>query len=149
EFLRDAGKHFTVNYMLAKESVSSRIEDGLSYTELSYMLTQTYDLSKLKEEENCTLHIRGSDQWGNITADMEFIRRTRGDAKVKEFGMTVPLMTKADGNKSGNTAGGAVWLDPEKTSLSEVYQFWFNTDDRDVIKFLRYFTFLDIDTING
>lgn len=149
EFLRDAGKYFTVNYMLAKDSVSSRIEDGLSYTEFSYMLMQSYDFSKLNEEENCTLQIGGSDQWGNITAGMEFIRRTRGDDKVKVFGMTVPLITKADGTKFGKTAGGAVWLDPEKTSPYEFYQFWFNTDDRDVIKFLRYFTFLDIDTING
>lgn len=149
DFLRDAGKHFTVNYMLAKDSVSSRIEDGLSYTEFSYMLMQSYDFSKLNEEENCTLQIGGSDQWGNITAGMEFIRRSRGDEKAKVFGLTVPLITKADGTKFGKTAGGAIWLDPEKTSPYEFYQFWFNTDDRDVIKFLRYFTFLDIDTING
>src|SRR5699024_2167203 len=119
EFLRDAGKYFTVNYMLAKDSVSSRIEDGLSYTEFSYMLMQSYDFSKLNEEENCTLQIGGSDQWGNITAGMEFIRRTRGDDKVKVFGMTVPLITKADGTKFGKTAGGAVWLDSEKTSPYE------------------------------
>src|SRR5699024_12676129 len=104
------------------------------------MLMKSYDFSKLNAEENCTLQIGGSDQWGNITACMELIRRTRGDDKVKVFVMTVPLITKADGTKLGKAAGGAVWLVPEKTSLYESYQFWFNTDDRDVIKFLRYFT---------
>jgi len=143
DFLRDAGKHFTVNYMLAKDSVASRIEQGISYTEFSYMLLQSYDFMKLYEEENCTLQIGGSDQWGNITAGMEFIRRTRDDEEAKVFGLTVPLITKADGTKFGKTAGGAVWLDPEKTSPYEFYQFWYNTDDRDVIKFIQYFTFLD------
>src|SRR5699024_6651882 len=147
DFLRDAGKHFTVNYMLAKYAVSSRIEHGISYTEFSYMLLQSFDFSKLHEEENCTLQIGGSDQWGNITAGMEFIRRSRGDEQAKVFGLTVPLITKADGSKFGKTAGGAVWLDPEKTSPYEFYQFWYNTDDRDVIKFLKYFTFLDLDII--
>ena len=143
DFLRDAGKHFTVNYMLAKDSVASRIEHGISYTEFRYMLLQSYDFSKLNEEENCTLQIGGSDQWGNITAGMEFIRRSRNDEKAKVFGLTVPLITKADGTKFGKTAGGAVWLDPEKTSPYEFYQFWYNTDDRDVVKFLRFFTFLE------
>ena len=143
DFLRDAGKHFTVNYMLAKDSVSSRIEHGISFTEFSYMLLQSYDFSKLYEQENCTLQIGGSDQWGNITAGLEFIRRSHGDENIKAFGLTVPLITKADGTKFGKTAGGAVWLDPEKTSPYEFYQFWYNTDDRDVIKFLQYFTFLD------
>src|SRR5690625_2302471 len=147
EFLRDVGKHFTVNYMLAKESVASRIEHGISYTEFSYMLMQSYDYYKLYEEENCTLQIGGSDQWGNITAGMEFIRRTRGDEAIKVFGLTVPLITKADGTKFGKTAGGAVWLDPDKTSPYEFYQFWYNTDDRDVVKFLHYFTFLNEDEI--
>src|SRR5699024_11034786 len=149
DFLRDAGKHSTVNYMLATGSVSSRTADGLSYTEFSYMLMQSYDFSRLTEDENCTLLIGGSAQWVHITAGMEFMRRTRGDDKVKVFGMTVPLITKADGTKFGKTAGAAGWLDPEKTSPYEFYQFWFSTDDRDVIKFLRSFTFLDIDTING
>ena len=148
EFLRDAGKHFTVNYMLAKDSVASRMEHGLSYTEFSYMLLQSFDFSKLNEEENCTLQIGGSDQWGNITAGMEFIRRSRGDEQAKVFGLTLPIITKAEGTKFGKTAGGAVWLDPEKTSPYEFYQFWFNTDDRDVVKFLRYFTFLDLEEIN-
>jgi tyrosyl-tRNA synthetase len=142
DFLRDAGKYFTVNYMLAKDSVASRIEHGISFTEFSYMLLQSYDFSKLYEEENCTLQIGGSDQWGNITAGMEFIRRSRADEDAKVFGLTVPLITKADGTKFGKTAGGAIWLDPEKTTPYEFYQFWYNTDDRDVIKFLNYFTFL-------
>ncbi|MEI3606113.1 tyrosine--tRNA ligase [Pseudogracilibacillus sp. SE30717A] len=147
DFLRDAGKHFTVNYMLAKDAVASRIEHGISYTEFSYMLLQSYDFMKLHEEENCTLQIGGSDQWGNITAGMEFIRRTQGDEEIKVFGLTVPLITKADGTKFGKTAGGAVWLDAKKTSPYEFYQFWYNTDDRDVIKFLNYFTFLNQDEI--
>lgn len=148
DFLRDVGKHFTVNYMLAKDSVSSRIEHGISYTEFSYMLMQSYDFLQLNKEENCTLQIGGSDQWGNITAGMEFIRRASGDEEKKVFGLTVPLITKADGTKFGKTAGGAVWLDAEKTSPYEFYQFWYNTDDRDVIKFLRYFTFLEEAEIN-
>lgn len=144
DFLRDVGKHFTVNYMLAKDAVASRIEEGISYTEFSYMLMQSYDFMKLFEEENCTLQIGGSDQWGNITAGMEFIRRTRDEGiEADVFGLTVPLITKADGTKFGKTAGGAIWLDPEKTSPYEFYQFWFNTDDRDVMKFINYFTFLD------
>lgn len=149
EFLRDVGKHFTVNYMLAKDSVSSRIEEGISYTEFSYMLMQSYDYSKLYEQENCTLQIGGSDQWGNITAGMEYIRRSRDDLDedIKVFGLTVPLITKADGEKFGKTAGGAIWLDPEKTSPYEFYQFWYNTDDRDVITFLKSFTFLSLDEI--
>src|SRR5699024_1852545 len=132
DFLRDAGKHFTVNYMLAKDSVASRIEQGISFTEFSYMLLQSYDFMKLHEEENVTLQIGGSDQWGNITAGLEFIRRTRDDEEAKVFGLTVPLITKADGTKFGKTAGGAVWLDADKTSPYEFYQFWYNTDDRDV-----------------
>src|SRR5699024_9898758 len=137
--------HFTVNYMLAKESVSARIEQGITYTEFSYMLLQSFDFLNLYEQENCTLQIGGSDQWGNITAGMEFIRRSREDEneEIKVYGLTVPLITKADGTKFGKTAGGAVWLDAEKTTPYEFYQFWFNTDDRDVIKFLYYFTFLE------
>ncbi|WP_042223183.1 tyrosine--tRNA ligase [Oceanobacillus manasiensis] len=144
DFLRDAGKHFGINYMLAKESVSARIEQGITFTEFSYMILQSLDFLKLYEQENCTLQIGGSDQWGNITAGMELIRRSREnqEEEMKVFGLTVPLITKADGTKFGKTAGGAVWLDPEKTSPYEFYQFWLNTDDRDVIKFLRYFTFL-------
>jgi len=147
EFLRDTGKHFTINYMLAKDSVSSRIEHGISYTEFSYMLLQSFDFLNLYREENCTLQIGGSDQWGNITAGLEYIRRRQEDEETKAFGLTVPLITKADGTKFGKTAGGAVWLDPVKTSPYEFYQFWYNADDRDVIKFLNYFTFLNEDEI--
>src|SRR5699024_6552004 len=145
DFLRDVGKHFSVNYMLAKDSVSARIEEGISFTEFSYMLRQSFDFFKLYEQEDVTLQIGGSDQWGNITAGMEFIRRSREDqsVEIKVHGLTVPLITKADGTKFGKTAGGAVWLDPEKTTPYEFYQFWINTDDRDVMKFLNYFTFID------
>ncbi|WP_284139850.1 tyrosine--tRNA ligase [Virgibacillus sp. LDC-1] len=150
DFLRDAGKFFSINYMLAKESVSARIEQGISYTEFSYMLLQSLDYLKLYEEEGCTLQVGGSDQWGNITAGMELIRRSREnlDEEVKVFGLTVPLITKADGTKFGKTAGGAIWLDPEKTSPYEFFQFWVNTDDRDVLKFLRYFTFLSDEVLS-
>ncbi|MBM7543003.1 tyrosine--tRNA ligase [Amphibacillus cookii] len=147
EFLRDTGKHFGVNYMLAKDSVQSRLENGISFTEFTYMILQSYDFMNLFQKENCSLQIGGSDQWGNITAGMELIRRTSED-EVKVFGLTVPLITKADGTKFGKTAGGAVWLDPEKTTPYQFYQFWINTDDRDVIKFLKYFTFLSIEEIN-
>ncbi|WP_404453649.1 tyrosine--tRNA ligase [Virgibacillus necropolis] len=145
DFLRDAGKHFGINYMLAKESVSARIEQGISFTEFSYMILQSLDFLKLYEQENCTLQIGGSDQWGNITAGMELIRRSREnlEEETKVFGLTVPLITKADGTKFGKTAGGAIWLDLEKTTPYEFYQFWFNADDRDVIKFIQYFTFLE------
>ncbi|MBU5468131.1 tyrosine--tRNA ligase [Virgibacillus sp. MSJ-26] len=144
DFLRGPGKHFGINYMLAKESVSTRIEQGITFTEFSYMILQSLDYLKLNEQENCTLQIGGSDQWGNITAGMELIRRSRDleEDEIDVFGLTVPLITKADGTKFGKTAGGAVWLDPEKTSPYEFYQFWINTDDRDVIKFISYFTFL-------
>ncbi|WP_249872022.1 tyrosine--tRNA ligase [Oceanobacillus saliphilus] len=150
DFLRDAGKYFGINYMLAKESVSARIEQGITYTEFSYMILQSLDFLKLYEKKNCTMQIGGSDQWGNITAGMELIRRSREnvDEEIKVFGLTVPLITKADGTKFGKTAGNAVWLDAEKTSPYEFYQFWINTDDRDVIKFLRYFTFLSVEEIS-
>ncbi|RDW21538.1 tyrosine--tRNA ligase [Oceanobacillus chungangensis] len=151
DFLRDTGKHFSINYMLAKDSVASRIENGISFTEFSYMLLQSLDFLKLNESENCTLQIGGSDQWGNITAGMELIRRSREnqDEEIKVFGLTVPLITKADGTKFGKSAGGAIWLDAEKTTPYEFYQFWINTDDRDVIKFINYFTFLDAEEIQA
>ncbi len=145
EFLRDVGKYFGVNYMLAKDSVQSRLETGMSFTEFTYMIMQSYDYLNLHEKKNCRLQIGGSDQWGNITAGLELIRKTNEDAKA--FGMTVPLVTKADGTKFGKTEGGAIWLDPEKTSPYEFYQFWINTDDRDVIKYLKYFTFLSKEEI--
>lgn len=147
DFLRDAGKHFGVNYMLAKDSVASRIEEGITFTEFSYMILQSIDFQKLHEEEGVTLQIGGSDQWGNITAGLEFIRRVQEDPEkeIEAYGLTVPLVTKADGTKFGKTAGGAVWLDARKTTPYEFYQFWYNTDDRDVIKFLKMFTFLDFE----
>lgn len=148
DFLRDTGKHFSVNYMLAKDSVQSRLVNGISFTEFTYMILQSYDFMNLFEKENCTLQIGGSDQWGNITAGMELVRRTRTEGdEAKVYGMTVPLITKADGTKFGKTAGGAVWLDKTKTSPYEFYQFWVNTDDRDVVKFLKYFTFLSMEEI--
>ncbi|KRD89126.1 tyrosine--tRNA ligase [Bacillus sp. Root147] len=145
-FLRDIGKNFGINYMMAKDSVQSRIESGISFTEFSYMILQSYDFLNLYQTYNCKLQIGGSDQWGNITAGLELIRKSEEDAKA--FGLTVPLVTKADGTKFGKTEGGAIWLDAEKTSPYEFYQFWINTDDRDVIKYLKYFTFLSHAEIN-
>jgi tyrosyl-tRNA synthetase len=148
DFLRDTGKHFTVNYMLAKDSVKNRIEreEGLSFTEFSYMLLQSYDFLHLFETQGCKLQTGGSDQWGNITAGVELIRRVRGE---QAFAMVYHLLTKADGTKFGKTEAGAVWLDPQKTSPYRFYQFWLNTDDRDVIKNLRYFTFLTEEEIGA
>lgn len=144
-FLRDVGKNFGLNYMLAKDTVQSRLETGISFTEFSYMILQSLDFLKLYEAENCRLQIGGSDQWGNITAGLELIRKTHEEAKA--FGLTVPLVTKADGTKFGKTEGNAVWLDPEKTTPYEFYQFWINTDDRDVVNYLKYFTFLSHEEI--
>jgi len=142
DFLRDVGKYFTVNYMISKDSVKSRLarEDGISFTEFSYMLLQSYDYLYLHDHAGCTLQTGGSDQWGNITAGVELIRRMRG----KPAGALVyPLITKADGTKFGKTESGAVWLSPERTSPYRFYQFWFNTDDRDVIGYLKFFTWLE------
>ncbi|HLA15218.1 MAG TPA: tyrosine--tRNA ligase [Gemmatimonadaceae bacterium] len=139
DFMRDVGKHFTVNYMLAKESVQSRIEGGISFTEFSYMLLQAYDFLELYRREGCTLQIGGSDQWGNITAGLELIRRVEG---TTAHGLTMPLVTTASGNKFGKTESGAVWLDPRMTTPYKFYQFWINVDDRDVGRYLRYFTLL-------
>jgi tyrosyl-tRNA synthetase len=144
DFMRDVGKHFTVNYMLAKESVQARIETGISYTEFSYMLLQAYDYRELFLREGVTLQVGGSDQWGNITAGMELIRRTEGgDAHA----LTFPLVTTASGTKFGKTELGNIWLDAERTSPYQFYQFWINVDDRDVGKYLRYFTLLLRDEI--
>ena len=131
EFLRDVGKHFTVNYMLQKESVKRRLEseEGISYTEFSYLLLQAYDFLELFDRYSCTLQMGGSDQWGNITAGMDLIRKLRG---AKAHGLVLPLVTTAAGAKFGKTEAGAIWLDPERTSPFEFYQFWLNTDDRDV-----------------
>ena len=142
DFMRDVGKHFTVNGMLAKESVKRRIEseEGITYTEFSYSLLQAYDFLKLFDDFSCTLQMGGSDQWGNIIAGVELIRRVRGG---KAHGLVIPLITTASGTKFGKTEAGAVWLDASLTSPFRFYQFWFNTEDGDVGKYLRYFTFLD------
>jgi tyrosyl-tRNA synthetase len=142
EFLRDIGKHFSVNQMVAKESVRARMEDrevGISYTEFSYMLLQAFDFMVLCRDQNCELQIGGSDQWGNITAGIELTRKKLGK---HVFGLTLPLITNADGSKFGKSVAGAIWLDPKRTSVYKFYQFWINTDDRDVIRYLKYFTFL-------
>ncbi|MGB8000100.1 MAG: tyrosine--tRNA ligase [Anaerobacillus sp.] len=147
-FLRDIGKNFGLNYMLAKDSVTSRLEAGISYTEFTYMILQSYDFLQLYRKENCRLQIGGSDQWGNITAGLELIRKEEGiEESRKAYGATFPLVTKSDGSKFGKSEGGAIWLDADKTSPYEFYQFWINTDDRDVVKFLNYFTFLSIEEI--
>jgi tyrosyl-tRNA synthetase len=147
-FLRDTGKYFTVNYMLQKEAVNRRLEseDGISYTEFSYLLLQARDYLELFDRYHCTLQLGGSDQWGNITAGIELIRKLRGK---KTHGLVWPLMTTAGGTKFGKTEAGTIWLDPERTSPFEFYQFWLNTDDRDVVSYLKYFTFLDQDQIEA
>jgi tyrosyl-tRNA synthetase len=142
DFLRDIGKHFSVNQMIAKESIRARMEDrevGISYTEFSYMLLQAFDFYVLCRDHNCELQIGGSDQWGNITAGMDLCRKKLGRSV---FGLTLPLITKADGTKFGKTEAGTVWLDPKRTSVYRFYQFWIQTDDRDVTRYLKYFTFL-------
>ncbi|HSF06904.1 MAG TPA: tyrosine--tRNA ligase [Methylomirabilota bacterium] len=146
-FLRDVGKEFPVGAMLARESVRSRLgraEVGLSYTEFSYQILQAYDFLELWRAEGCTLQIGGADQWGNITAGIELIRRKTGGTA---FGLTLPLVTRSDGGKFGKTEAGTVWLDAAKTSAYEMYQFWLNTADADVDRFLKYFTFLSLDEI--
>jgi tyrosyl-tRNA synthetase len=139
EFLRDIGKHFSVNQMLNKDAVSTRLEkDGISYTEFSYQVLQSMDYLELYRRYNCTLQIGGSDQWGNITAGLDLIRRVESGSA---HALTVPLLTKADGTKFGKTAGGSVWLDPEMTSPYAFFQYWLNSDDKDVINFLKVFSF--------
>jgi tyrosyl-tRNA synthetase len=142
DFLRDIGKHFSVNQMVAKESVRARMEDreaGISYTEFSYMLLQAFDFYVLCRDHNCELQIGGSDQWGNITAGIDLTRKKLGRTV---FGLTLPLITNADGTKFGKTEAGAVWLDTGRTSVYKFYQFWIRTDDRDVVRYLKFFTFL-------
>lgn len=141
EFMRDVGKHFTVNYMLQKESVKTRLEGGISYTEFSYMLLQAYDFLELWRRDGVTLQLGGSDQWGNITAGIELIHRAEGTG-AQGHGLTLPLVTTAGGAKFGKSEAGAVWLDARLTSPYRFYQYWINTDDRDVGKYLRYFTLL-------
>ncbi len=147
DFLRDVGKHFSVNAMVQKESVKQRIEregSGISYTEFSYMILQAYDFAELNRRRGCSLQIGGSDQWGNITGGIDLTRRLNG---AQVFGLTMPLITKADGTKFGKTEAGTIWLDPARTSPYAFYQFWLNTADADVYRFLRYFTFLDVGEI--
>ncbi len=147
DFLRDTGKYFSVGYMMAKESVKTRIsEAGVSFTEFSYMILQAYDFLHLFDTEGCTLQIGGSDQWGNITAGIELIRRVRGKSA---FGITFPLITTSDGSKFGKTEAGNIWLDPNRTSPYSFYQYWIQTDDRDVGRFLRYFTLLPLEEIEA
>lgn len=148
DFLRDVGKHFSVNALLKKESVRRRVEHdetGISYTEFSYALLQAYDFVQLNERYGCTFQMGGSDQWGNITAGIDLVRRMRGE---KAYGITYPLLTGAGGHKFGKTEAGAVWLDPELTSPYRFFQFWMTVDDRDVIRYLRYFTLLGSEEIS-
>ena len=142
-FLRDVGKHFSVNAMIQKESVKQRLErdgEGISFTEFSYMILQSFDFSELFKQHNCSLQIGGSDQWGNITGGIDLTRRQH---RAQVFGLTLPLVTKSDGTKFGKTESGTIWLDSKKTSQYAFYQFWINTADADVYKFLRFFTFLN------
>jgi tyrosyl-tRNA synthetase len=148
DFLRDVGKYFSVNQMIQKESVKQRLDRdgaGISFTEFTYMILQSYDFAKLNEIENCILQIGGSDQWGNITGGTELTRRMNGK---QVFGLTLPLVTKSDGTKFGKTESGTIWLDAKKTSPYAFYQFWLGTVDADVYKFLKYFTFLSVEDIN-
>ncbi len=147
EWLRDIGKHFSVNQMLNKESVRRRIEDntrGISYTEFSYMLIQANDFLELYERYGCTLQVGGNDQWGNITAGIDLIHRKR---QVQAYGITFPLLESSSGEKFGKSAGNAVWLDPDKTSPYALYQYWLGSDDRDAVRYLKYFTFVPMDDI--
>lgn len=148
DFLRDYGKYFNVNYMINKETVKKRLASGISYTEFSYMILQSLDFLTLYQTKNCTMQIGGQDQWGNITSGLELIRKKCG-ADVKCYGLTMPLITKADGTKFGKSETGTVWLDPEKTSPYELYQFLFNTDDRKVIEYLKKLTFLNKEQIDA
>ncbi|WPF95830.1 tyrosine--tRNA ligase [Staphylococcus aureus] len=145
-FLRDYGKHVGVNYMLGKDSIQSRLEHGISYTEFTYTILQAIDFGHLNRELNCKIQVGGSDQWGNITSGIELMRRMYGQTDA--YGLTIPLVTKSDGKKFGKSESGAVWLDAKKTSPYEFYQFWINQSDEDVIKFLKYFTFLGKEEID-
>ena len=144
DLLREVGKHFPIPYMLAKDSVASRLESGISFTEFSYMILQAYDFMALHQSHQCELQTGGSDQWGNITAGSDLIRRTSG---AKVFGLTCPLITKSDGTKFGKTESGTVWLDPQRTTPYQFYQFWINTDDQSVGRFLKYFSFMSKEEI--
>jgi tyrosyl-tRNA synthetase len=149
DFLRDVGKHFSINAMIQKESVKQRINregEGISFTEFTYMILQSYDFAELNRRHNCTLQIGGSDQWGNITGGTDLTRRQNGN---QAFGLTMPLVTKSDGTKFGKTETGTIWLDSSKTSQYAFYQFWLNSADADAYKFLKYFTFLSVEKIDA
>ena len=150
DFIRDVGKHITVNYMMAKDSVKNRLSgenaDGMSFTEFTYQMVQGYDFLHLYKNNNCSLQMGGSDQWGNITTGTELIRRIGGG---KGYALTCPLITKSDGSKFGKSEGGNVWLDPKRTSPYKFYQYWLNTSDEDAAKYIKIFTFLDKETIDG
>jgi tyrosyl-tRNA synthetase len=148
DFLRDFGKNFSINTMLAKDIVASRLDSGISFTEFSYQILQSIDFLHLSKNQDVQLQIGGADQWGNITAGLDLIRKKEG-SEAKAFGLTIPLMLKADGTKFGKTAGGAIWLDPKKTTPFEFFQFWANQDDRDVIRYLKFFTFLTKEEIDA
>ncbi|MBS7345833.1 MAG: tyrosine--tRNA ligase [Caryophanon sp.] len=148
DFLRDYGKLINVNYILNKDTVASRLDSGISFTEFAYTLIQGMDFNHLYDHHNVRIQVGGSDQWGNITTGLEMIRKTH-DEHAKAYGITIPLVTKADGTKFGKTAGGAVWLDAKKTSPYEFYQFWVNTADADVVKYLKIFTFLTREEIEA
>ncbi|MDO4467454.1 MAG: tyrosine--tRNA ligase [Bacillota bacterium] len=148
DFLRDYGKLFNINYMLNKETVKKRLDSGISYTEFSYMILQSLDFLTLYKEKNCTVQIGGQDQWGNITSGLELIRKVCGP-EAKCFGLTMPLITKADGTKFGKSESGTVWLDPAKTSPYELYQFLYNTGDKDVIQYIKKLTFLTKEEIEA
>lgn len=145
-FLRDYGKLFSINTMLSREAVASRLKNGISFTEFSYQILQSIDFLHLYDEDDVQLQVGGADQWGNLVDGVNLIHDKHPEAKA--FGLTIPLMVKADGTKFGKTAGGAIWLDPEKTTPFEFYQFWLNQDDRDVVKYLKYFTFLSHEEID-
>jgi len=147
DFLRDYGKEFNINTMLAKDIVASRLEQGISFAEFSYQIIQSVDFLHLYKHEGVQLQVGGSDQWGNITSGLDLIRKKEGN-EAEAYGLTIPLLLKADGTKFGKSAGGAIWLDPEKTTPYEFYQFWFNQDDRDVVKYLKYFSFLSKEEID-
>ena len=146
DFLRDVGKTLTVNYMMSKDSVKNRLETGLSFTEFSYQLLQAYDFQRLYQDQDCKLQIGGSDQWGNITSGTEFIRR---NAEGKAFAITSELLTKSDGSKFGKSEAGNIWLDPKMTSPYKFYQFWLNSDDADIPKFIRFFTLKTKDEVEA
>ena len=148
-FLRDVGKHFSINAMIQKESVKQRIEregSGISYTEFTYMILQSYDFAELNKRYGCSLQLGGSDQWGNITGGIDLTRRLHGN---QVFGLTMPLITKSDGTKFGKTESGTIWLDPARTSPYAFYQFWLGTADADAYKFLKYFTFMPVSEIDA